>query len=69
MELARCSPTDPRTLTRAARDFVAKHKRPEFAMAAGFCALGWMARGHGYELTGVLVFMLLLTISCRPRAA
>jgi hypothetical protein len=50
MELARRSPTDPRTLTRAARDFAVK--RPEFAMAAGLCALAWMARGHGYELTG-----------------
>lgn len=49
IELARSSPTDPRTLTRAARDFAVK--RPEFAIAAGLCALGWMARGHGYELT------------------
>lgn len=51
IELARRSPTDPRTLTRATRDYVVK--RPEFAMAAGLCALAWMARGHGYELTGV----------------
>lgn len=49
--LARRSPTDPRTLTRAARDFASK--RPEFAIAAGLTALGWMARGHGYELTGL----------------
>ena len=51
IELARLSPTDPRTLTRAARDFAIK--RPEFALAAGLTALGWMARGHGYELTGL----------------
>jgi hypothetical protein len=51
IELARRSPTDPRTLTRAARDFAIK--RPEFALAAGLTALGWMARGHGYELTGL----------------
>ncbi len=51
LELARRSPTDPRTLTRAARDFALK--RPEFAMAAGLYALAWMAKGHGYELTGL----------------
>ena len=51
IELARRSPTDPRTLTRAARDFASK--RPEFAIAAGLTALGWMARGHGFELTGL----------------
>lgn len=50
IELARRSPTDPRTLTRAASDFAIK--RPEFALAAGLTALHWMARGHGYELTG-----------------
>ena len=50
IELARRSPTDPRTLTRAARDFASK--RPEFAIDAGLTALHWMARGHGYELTG-----------------
>ncbi len=51
IELARRSPTDPRTLTRAARDFAVK--RPEFAIAAGLAALSWMARGYGYELTGL----------------
>jgi hypothetical protein len=51
IELARRSPTDPRTLTRAARDFAIK--RPEFALAAGLAALGWMARGHGFDLTGL----------------
>jgi hypothetical protein len=50
IELAKRSPTDPRTLTRAARDFASK--RPEFAVDAGLTALHWMARGHGYELTG-----------------
>lgn len=51
IELATRSPTDPRTLTRAARDFAVK--RPEFAIAAGLAALHWMARGHGYDLTGL----------------
>jgi hypothetical protein len=51
IELATRSPTDPRTLTRAARDFAVK--RPGFAIAAGMAALHWMARGHGYDLTGL----------------
>ncbi|MHB1671895.1 MAG: hypothetical protein ACYCVM_07645, partial [Acidiferrobacter sp.] len=49
IDLANTSPTDPRTLTRAARDFA--DKQPKFAMAAGFAALRWMALGYGYELT------------------
>jgi hypothetical protein len=51
MELANNSPTDPRTLIRAARDFGAE--QPEFALAIGMAALRWMARGHGYEITSV----------------
>ena len=50
IELATRSPTDPRTLTRAARDFA--EQRPEFALAAGLAALDWISRGHGYEITG-----------------
>jgi hypothetical protein len=50
IELTRCSPTDPRTLTRAARDYA--EKQPEFAQAAGLAALHWISRGHGYEITG-----------------
>lgn len=48
--LARHSPTDPRTLTRAARDYA--DKQPGFALAAGLAALDWMSQGHGYEITG-----------------
>ena len=50
-ELATRSPTDPRTLTRAARDFAEKH--PDFALAAGLAALHWISHGYGYEITGV----------------
>ena len=50
IDLATNSPTDPRTLTRAARDYV--EKQPEFALAAGLAALRWISRGHGYEITG-----------------
>lgn len=49
-ELATRSPTDPRTLTRAARDFA--EKQPDFALAAGLAALRWISFGHGYEITG-----------------
>ena len=49
-ELANQSPTDPRTLTRAARDFAVD--QPQFAIHAALSALRWIARGHGYEITG-----------------
>lgn len=50
IELATRSPTDPRTLTRAARDYA--EKQPEFALAAGLAALRWISLGHGYDITG-----------------
>lgn len=50
IELATTSPTDPRTLARAARDF--GESQPEFALAAGLAALHWISLGHGYDITG-----------------
>lgn len=50
IELATRSPTDPRTLTRAARDYA--EKQPAFALASGLAALRWISLGHGYEITG-----------------
>lgn len=50
LELVSRSPTDPRTLTRAARDY--SDKLPTFALEAGMAALRWIAAGHGYEITG-----------------
>lgn len=47
--LAMRGPTDPRTLTRAARDFA--QRKPEFAATCGTAALHWMAAGFGYEIT------------------
>jgi hypothetical protein len=47
--LAKRTPTDPRTLARAARDHVTT--APAFAVEAGLIALEWIAQGHGYELT------------------
>lgn len=50
VELITRSPTDPRTLTRATRDYA--EKQPEFALAAGLAALHWISLGHGYDITG-----------------
>jgi hypothetical protein len=50
-QLAWASTGDPKTLTRAARDHLAK--QPGFAMQAALAALHWMSMGHGYELTGL----------------
>lgn len=49
LELAARSPCDPRTLTRAARDF--GEARPEFALEAAVLALHWIDEGYGYEIT------------------
>lgn len=49
--LAHRTPCDPRTLTRAARDFAATN--PRFAVEAGLAALRWIAAGYGYEITGL----------------
>ncbi len=49
LEWVNQSPTDPRTLMRAARDF--REKAPTFVMGAGMAALRWIAAGHGYQIT------------------
>jgi hypothetical protein len=54
LELAARTPCDPKTLTRAARDYAAKE--PSFALGAGLLALHWLAQGYGYEITGVDVW-------------
>ncbi len=43
--------TDPRTLTRAARDLATK--QPAFAMAVGRLALERLLQGYGYEVTSL----------------
>lgn len=50
LELARTSPCDPRTLTRAAREFT--ESRPLLAVNLGLAALHWIDWGYGYEITG-----------------
>jgi hypothetical protein len=52
--LASRTPTDPRTLARAARDFA--EAEPGFAVSAGMLALRWLAEGYGYEITGADVW-------------
>jgi hypothetical protein len=51
IELVTRSPTDPRTLARAARDFA--ESQPTFAFAAGLASLRWISLGHGYDITGL----------------
>lgn len=52
--LANRTPCDPKTLTRAARDFA--EKNPAFAMEAGIAALHWLVQGYGYEITSADVW-------------
>jgi hypothetical protein len=49
--LANATPCDPKTLTRAARDFA--QTNPAFAVEAGVAALRWLVQGYGYEVTTV----------------
>ncbi|HEX7324719.1 MAG TPA: hypothetical protein VF292_05135 [Rhodanobacteraceae bacterium] len=50
LALACRSPTEPKTLIRAASAEIAA--RPQFACDAGLLALHWIALGYGYEITG-----------------
>jgi hypothetical protein len=47
--LSRQSPTDPKTLIRAARDY--ETTQPQFAMECAVSALQWMEAGYGYEIS------------------
>ena len=49
--LAWASPCDPKTLNRAARDYL--KTQPDFAMQCALASLHWMSMGHGFELTGL----------------
>lgn len=61
------TPADPRTLTRAARDFA--NTQPTFALHSGLAALRWMAAGHGYEITSSDVMDAWLATSQAARLA
>lgn len=67
IELANRSPSDPRTLIRAARDFAVE--RPDFAMAAGMSALRGIANGWGYEITGIDVLDAYAAVMAAAGAA
>lgn len=54
LALAARTPCDPRTLTRAARDYA--EKRPAFAVGAGLLAISWLSQGYGYEVTSADVW-------------
>ena len=51
LRLARLSPCDPKTLTRAARDHLTS--QPEFAANTALAALYRIAKGHGYEIAAL----------------
>lgn len=51
IELATRSPCDPKTLIRAARDYL--KTQPAFSGEAAVAALFWISRGHGYEMTSL----------------
>lgn len=54
LALATLSPCDPKTLTRAAAEFLTEN--PDFALGAGLLALHWLAKGYGHEITGADVW-------------
>ena len=49
IELVGRSYTDPRTLVRAAREFVTA--QPQFALDCGLAALRWLSEGYGFDIT------------------
>jgi len=51
LELANRSPCDPKTLTRAAREYL--DPEPAFALGSAIAALRWLSEGWGYEVTSV----------------
>ena len=51
LDLANRSPCDPKTLTRAARDYL--ESKPAFALGSAMAALRWLSEGWGYEVTSV----------------
>lgn len=67
IELANRSPSDPRTLIRAARDYAAE--RPDFALAAAMTALRGIANGWGYDITGADVLDAYAAVMAAAGAA
>jgi len=55
LKLAYRSPCDPRTLNRAARDYL--EKEPEFTLDVAMASLQWLSQGYGYEITPSDVYL------------
>lgn len=51
LKLAHQSPCEPKTLNRAARDFL--EKEPKFALGVAMASLHWLSQGWGYEVMSV----------------
>lgn len=51
IDLVNRSYTDPRTLVRAARDFV--ESQPKFALECGVAAMRWLSEGYGFDITAL----------------
>ena len=51
LDLAKRSPCDPKTLSRAARDHI--DSAPGFALGSALIALHWLSNGWGYEVTDI----------------
>jgi hypothetical protein len=54
LKLAHQSPCEPKTLNRAARDYL--DKNPKFALGVAIASLHWLSEGWGYEITGSDVY-------------
>jgi hypothetical protein len=54
LKLAYQSPCEPKTLNRAARDYL--DKNPKFALGVAIASLHWLVEGWGYEITGSDVY-------------
>jgi hypothetical protein len=50
LKLAHQSPCEPKTLNRAAGDYM--DKEPKFALGVAMASLHWLSQGWGYEITG-----------------
>ena len=50
LKLAHQSPCEPKTLNRAARDYL--DKETKFALGVAMASLHWLSQGWGYEITG-----------------
>ena len=67
IELANRTPSDPRTLIRAARDYALE--RPEFSLGAGMTALRGIANGWGDDITSVDVLEAYAAVMAAAGAA